>query len=260
METLEIKIDKQIARVKLKRPERRNALNQKMIEEIIQAFEQLSDDIYCRVIVFEGEGKVFCSGADLKYMKEIASFGFKENLNDSLQLSRCFQQIYICKKPVIARVHGASIGGSNGLVAACDMAFCTHETLFSFAEVKLGIAPATISPFVIKKTGEAHARDLMLSGRKFYGEEAEKAGLINKSFPSENEMDEYIDYMIKQLLQGGPQAITETKMLISRVANAEFSQELFEYTAHVIAELRASREGQEGMNAFLEKRKPNWIF
>lgn len=246
-----------VATVWLNRPDKRNAMNAEMIGEIIDCYEYINalDDI--RVVILRGKGKSFCAGADLNYMKGIAEFGYEENYNDSLKLAKSFNAIYTCKKPTIALVHGAAIGGANGLLAACDFVFTADDTKFAFAEVKLGIAPATISPYVVKRIGEFGARDLMLTGRRFLGNEAEKFGLANKAVP-EDQLDTEAENVIKLLLSSGPNAVAACKGLIYNLYNEWSFKDSLNNTADLIAKLRASDEGQEGMASFLEKRKPNW--
>lgn len=257
-QNIEFEAKDNIGTIWLNRPDKHNAMNVEMIGEIIQCFEALNNDNDLRVIILRGRGKSFCAGADLNYMKGIAEFGYEENYQDSLKLARCFNAIYTCKKPTIAIVHGAAIGGANGLLAACDFVFCAEDTKFAFAEVKLGIAPATISPYVVKRIGEYGARDLMLTGRRFLGEEAEKFGLANKSVPAE-ELDETAAQTIKFLMSSGPDAVAACKQLIYDLYNKWEFEESIDYTARLIATLRASEEGQEGMASFLEKRKPKWV-
>ena len=242
----------------LNRPDVHNAMNAEMIGEIVDAFTKANDMEDVRYVILRGRGKSFCAGADLNYMKGIAKFGFEENYQDGLKLAKCFNAIYTCKKPTVAVVHGAAIGGANGLLAACDMVYCMDDTKFAFAEVKLGIAPATISPYVCKRIGEYGARDLMISGRRFLGKEAEKFGLVNKSFETEEALDEQLAFTHKMLMSSGPNAMGATKDLIYNLFNKYNFEDSIDYTAKLIATLRASEEGQEGMASFLEKRKPNW--
>lgn len=250
--------DNQVGTLFLNRPEKHNALNQEMITEIISCVKEVNHMEDVRVLVIRGKGKSFCAGADLNYMKSIASFGYEENFQDSLQLAACFNTVYQCRKPVIAIVHGASIGGANGLLAACDFVFCDNETKFAFSEVRLGIAPATISPYVVKRTGEFGARDLMLTGRRFLGGEAEKYGLVNASLPGD-QLEERLNKTVKQLKSAGPEALTACKDLLYNISGETNLEDMVEYTANLIAKLRASEEGQEGMASFFEKRKPGWI-
>jgi len=242
----------------MNRPEVHNAMNAEMIAEIVDAFEKINDMEEVRYVILRGRGKSFCAGADLNYMKGIAEFGLEENYQDGLKLAKCFNVVYTCSKPTIAIVHGAAIGGANGLLAACDMVYCMEDTKFAFAEVKLGIAPATISPYVCKRIGEFGARDLMITGRRFLGKEAEQVGLVNKSFETEDELEEQMDFVHKMMVSSGPAAMGATKKLIYDLYNKFGFEESIDYTARLIAELRASEEGQEGMASFLEKRKPNW--
>lgn len=259
MNLLSINIDQRgVASVVLNRPELRNALNPQLISEISEAFKSLEKDKNVRLITLSGAGKAFCAGADLNYMKQIADFGFDQNKQDAMQLAMCFYDIYNCRIPTMAIVKGAAIGGANGLLAACDFVYCTADTKFAFSEVKLGITPATISPYIIKRIGEFGARDLMISGRLFNGREAERAGLVNKALKPE-ELDEFVDQQISILLSSGPQAVIACKKLVSDISNHLSYEESIPFTAERIAEIRASAEAQEGMASFLEKRKPGWI-
>ncbi|MDT8393036.1 MAG: enoyl-CoA hydratase-related protein [Bacteroidales bacterium] len=242
----------------LNRPRVHNAMNAEMIAEIVEAFTMVNEMDEARFVMLRGRGKSFCAGADLNYMKGIATFGFDENYQDGLKLAKCFHAIYTCRKPTIAVVHGAAIGGANGLLAACDMVYCLDDTKFAFSEVKLGIAPATISPYVCKRIGESGARDLMITGRRFTGSEAESLGLVNKTFANEEALEEQLVFTRKMLMSSGPAAMSATKELIYNLFNKYNFEDSIDYTAKLIAQLRASEEGQEGMASFLEKRKPKW--
>ena len=191
-------------------------------------------------------------------MKAVSRNSYEQNYSESLLLSKCFLTIYNCPKPTLAVVHGVALGGANGLLSACDLAYCTDDATFSLSEVKIGIVPACISPYVIKRVGEYGARELMLTGRRIKGKEAEHFRLVNKSVPAEI-LDETIAGLIALLRTSGPMAMSQCKSLIHQVANELTLMEAYDYTARMIAEIRASGEGQEGMNAFLEKRKPNWV-
>ena len=247
-----------IATILLNRPEIRNAFNEVMIAELTDAFREAGkmDDI--RVIMLKGEGKSFCAGADLNWMRDVSGYSYEQNYAESYRLSECFYSIYSSPKPTIAVVHGAAIGGANGLLAACDIAVCDHETVFSLSEVKIGIVPACISPYVIKRVGEYGARELMLTGRRITGPEAESCKLVNKSLPA-HLLKGYVDETVQLLRTSGPAAITHCKNLIDMVVNHIDLKEALNYTAQMIAEIRASAEGQEGMAAFLEKRSPRWV-
>jgi len=248
----------QVITIWLNRPEIHNAFNEVMILELIDCFSAINEDKEVRVVVLRGKGKSFCAGADLNWMRDVAQYSYDENLNESLQLSNCFYSIYTCRKPTIAVVHGAAIGGANGLLAACDIALCEDETTFSLSEVKIGVIPACISPYILKRVGEFGARELMLSGRRIKGMEAEKMQLVNQSLPADN-LEKHLAETIKLLLTSGPSAMSQCKNLIFDVSNKLSLNEALEYTAKMIAEIRASEEGQEGMNAFLEKRTPAWV-
>lgn len=256
--TIKFEIKDSVGIVSLNRPDIRNAFNEVMISELIACFESFQDLEAVRVIVLKGEGKSFCAGADLNWMRDVAKYSYQENYHESLQLSKCFYSIYSSPKPTIAIVHGAAIGGANGLLAACDMAYCDNDTIFSLSEVKIGIVPACISPYVIKRVGEYGARELMLTGRRINGPEAQSFGLVNKSLPA-GELDAHVNSVIQLLLSSGPKAVAQCKVLIDKVANQISLDEALTYTAKMIADIRASEEGQEGMAAFLGKRKPKWV-
>ncbi len=248
-----------ITNIILNRPKVHNAMNELMIKELSSAFNEIPKDDSIRLIILKGKGKSFCAGADLNYMKGIAEFGYTENYEDGLRLANLFKSIYSCPIPTIAIVHGAAYGGANGLLAACDIVLADENTTFAFSEVKLGIGPATISPFVIKRIGEFNARDLMLTGRRIKGSEAEKTNLVNKSLSSEN-LELEVKKYIQEFSTSAPNAVRYTKEIISNISNGNLNiTKEIEYTAKSIAKLRAADEGQEGMSAFLNKRKPGWI-
>lgn len=251
--TLQIGIEKNVARVALNRPEVRNALNVMMIKELTEAVDWLDarDDIH--VIEICGNGKSFCAGADINYMKDIAKNSYLGNLTDARNLSKLFQTIYFCNTPVIALVHGHVIGGGNGIIAACDVVLAENDTVFAFSEVRLGITPATISPFVIAKCGEAMARDTMLSGRKFTAQEALKFGLVNYIGTME-ELNKRLDFYTESYLSASPVAIRDCKQLIRSVAgHADPYSGIFEMTSSLIANERMGADAQERMKSFLEK-------
>ncbi|MDA3954213.1 MAG: enoyl-CoA hydratase-related protein [Bacteroidales bacterium] len=256
--TIEIEKRDQISTIWLNRPEIHNAFNEIMISEIIEAFKILNADVKTRIIVIRGKGKSFCAGADLNWMKDVANYTYKENYNESFKLSVCFNTIYTCKKVTMAVVHGSAIGGANGLLAACDFVYAEANTVFSLSEVKIGLIPACIGPYIIKRIGEFPAKEFMLSGVRFNGDIAENKGLINKSLDQEN-LEDYYQKSIKLILTSGPNAVSQCKEVIHNICNEIDYDESLIYTAKMIAETRSSEEGQEGMTAFLEKRKPNWI-
>jgi methylglutaconyl-CoA hydratase len=256
-ETIKIEKSGKKTTIWLARPQIHNAFNEKMIAEISTAFQLAGSDSETRVIILRGEGKSFCAGADLNWMRDVASYSYEQNLNESLNLSECFHTIYHSPKPTIAVVHGAAIGGANGLIAACDLALCDHDTIFSLSEVKIGIIPACISPYVVKRVGEFKSRELMLTGRRINGFEAEKAGLVNRTLPFQ-EIEPYLNDLLNQLYTSGPEAVRQCKNLLLQVCNQWSLDEAYHKTAQMIAEIRSSDEGQEGMAAFLEKREPSW--
>jgi len=255
-----IKIERQdsVVSVILNRPRIHNAFNETMIEEIRHAFTELNTDNSVRVILLKGEGKSFCAGADLNWMRDVSTYSYEENLKESENLSACFNSIYSCSKPSIAIVHGAAIGGANGLLAACDLAVAEKEAVFSLSEVKIGIVPACISPYVVKRVGEYNARELMITGKRFKSKKAKKVGLINFK-GNQAEIDNYVSETINSIKTSGPNAVKMCKYLLDQLTNEwSFKKAQFK-TAEMIAELRQSEEGQEGMDAFLNKRPPNWI-
>lgn len=256
--TLQIGIEKNVARIALNRPEVHNAMNIMMIKELSEAVDWLDSRDDIRVIEICGNGKSFCSGADLNYMKDIASYSYNQNLEDAQRLSKLFQKIYFCSKPVITLVHGAVIGGANGIVATSDIVLAERDTVFAFSEVRLGITPATISPFVIARCGEMPARELMLSARQFNAKEALDYKLVN--YVGEiDELNQRLDFFIDSFLKASPDAIRDCKNLIRGVCGrTDPCSDVFMTTAMMIAHERMSEDGQEGMSAFLEKRRPRW--
>lgn len=258
-EHIQTDINQGTATIWLNRPEKHNALNQVMIDELQQAFIRIAADSVSRLIVLRGSGKSFCAGADLSYMRDISTFGPEENYNDALKLARLFETIYTCPKPVIAVLHGAVYGGANGLSAAADIVLADEQTTFSFSEVKLGITPATISPYVIARCGQAAASELMLTGRKFSAPEAYRFLLVNALFTIET-LDNQLEFYTGHLQHAGPNALSACKKLIREVSGMYvLNEKLKEYTARSIAEQRATDEAKEGIRSFFEKRPPNWI-
>lgn len=244
--------------ITLNRPEVHNAFNDEMIAALTEEFLGLENDDKVRVVVLTGEGKSFCAGADLNWMKRMKDYSMEENVADSKKLAGLFHAINNLSKPVIGKVNGAALGGGVGLVACCDFVIASESAKFGLTEVNLGLVPAVISPFVMAKIGESNARHLFLTGERFDGKRALEIGLIHQV-----SLDRYYDadivHMAKQLIKVAPKAQREAKKLIfgvkERLGNIE---EVTDYTCNVIAKQRISDEGQEGMSALLEKRKPNW--
>ena len=247
-----------MAWVNLDRPEVRNALNPELIRELTEVFDWLNSRDDIRVIILKGNGKCFCAGADLAYMKDMAGYSYNQNIADAEKLSKLFQTIYFCNKAFIVDVHGACIGGANGIIAAADVVIAEKETKFAFSEVRLGITPATISPFVVQKIGNTAAKELMLTGRRFSAEEAKAFHLVNVVV-SEAEMIDTERQYIEHFMHASPDAIAECKNLLRMVTcTGDRFNPIFMQTSMAIANQRISKAGQEGMAAFFEKRKPEW--
>jgi methylglutaconyl-CoA hydratase len=244
-----------VAMVTLARPDAHNALNAALIEELTRCFEELADEERVRVVVLEGEGRSFCAGADIGYMRDSAGFSYEDNLEDARRMATMFWVLEQCPKPVVAKVRGAAIGGGAGLVAVDDVA-AQEDTQFTFSEVRLGIAPATIAPFVVRKVGFSHARSLFLTGECFGARRAREIGLVHEEAP-EADVDAAVEKKVEGLLHGGPTAQATIKGLLRRLETTE-PMEQPGLTARVISELRTGEEGQEGLAAFLEKRDPRW--
>ena len=256
--TIKIQLGESMAWINLDRPEVRNALNAELIRELTEAFDWLNSRDDIRVIILKGNGPAFCAGADLAYMKEMAGFSYNQNIADAEKLSKLFQTIYFCDKAVIVDVHGACIGGANGIIAAADIVIAERQTKFAFTEVRLGLTPATISPFVVSKIGNTAAKELMLTGRRFTADEARAFGLVNVVVDEAEMIDterQYIDHF----MHASPYAIAECKNLLRMVSGTDDRfNPVFMNTSMAIANQRVSKAGQEGMNAFFEKRKPEW--
>ncbi|WP_047866207.1 enoyl-CoA hydratase-related protein [Rubrobacter aplysinae] len=255
-EHLEASVEGGVATVTLDRPDVRNALSAGLIEELTRCMGEMSELEDVRVVVLTGRGESFCAGADIGYMRQTAGFSYEENLGDARRLAALFETIAACPKPVVACVMGAAIGGGVGLVAAADVGVAEEGCVFAFSEVRLGITPATIAPFVLRKIGHSHARSLFLTGERFGAERAREIGLVHEVAPGE-ELDELVRKKAGQLVSGGPEALASTKRLLGELEEAG-PQEAAGITAARIAELRTGEEGQEGLTAFLEKRKPRW--
>ena len=245
-----------LATVTMNRPDSHNALNAALIEELTRCFEELAEDQETRVVVLAGEGRSFCAGADIGYMRETAGLSYDENLEDARRLAMMFWTIDECPKPVVAKVQGTAMGGGTGLLAVADVVVADSEARFAFSEIRLGIAPATISPFVVRKIGISHARALFLTGERFDVERAREIGLVHRVV-SKDGLDEAVEEKVGELLEGGPVAQATLKGLMRRLETTE-PMEAPGLTARVISELRTGEEGQEGLAAFLEKREPRW--
>jgi methylglutaconyl-CoA hydratase len=242
--------------VRLNRPDVRNAFNAELIEELAKTFTALSGDAGVRAIVLSGNGKVFCGGADIAWMRASLDLRHDENVADAKAMSRMFRAIDRCPKPVIGKIHGAALGGGAGLAAVCDIAIASADAVFGFTEVKLGIIPAVISPFVLAKIGASHARALFLTGERFDAKRAQHIGLVHEVVVADT-LDVCIERVLNEILTAGPSAVAAAKALIPQVRSASYDDTL-ELTAQAIAAQRTSPEGQEGLRAFLERRKAGW--
>ena len=256
-ETVEVKIENRVAWVALNRPDVRNAFNEVMIEDLIKVLDHVEKDDSARIMVLTGNGRAFCAGADLNWMKKMKDFTLQENYEDALRLAELMFKLYNLPKPTVARVNGASIGGSNGLVAACDIAIASHSAEFSLSEVKIGLVPACIGPYLLRKVGESACRELFLSGERISADQAKTLGLVNDVVTHVN-LTKRVQERVSNLLTSGPHALAVSKELLSKISGMPLS-EAKGHTAKVIAELRSGDEAQEGMAAFLEKRKPAWL-
>jgi methylglutaconyl-CoA hydratase len=257
-QTLLLHIENRVATVTLNRPDVRNAFNETTIAEVTQAFRELGQDGEIRAIVFAANGPAFCAGADLNWMKKMAGYTHDENRADAAQLAEMLRTIYTCPKPVVAKVQGDCYAGGMGLVAACDIALSAEATNFCLSEVKLGLIPATISPYVIKSMGENAARRYFLTAERFSAQEALRIGFVHAVVAAEA-LDAAVADIVKALVSNSPNAVKEAKRLVQDVAGQPLNDALIADTAERIADIRSSDEGKEGVRSFLEKRKPNWL-
>jgi methylglutaconyl-CoA hydratase len=253
---LRVERDGPILRITLARPEARNAFDDALIEEVTRAFREAADDADSRVVVLAGDGPTFCAGADVAWMRKAGGYSRAENEADAEKMARMLRAIDACPKPVVALAHGAAIGGGVGLVAAADIAIAAEGTVFSLAEVKLGILPSVISPYVLRAIGPRFARDLFLTGDRFDAAAARRIGLVHEVVEA-GALEEAGRRKVASLLSSGPEAVAVAKRLIEQVAG-KTPEEALALTVRTIAERRASEEAREGLTAFLEKRRPAW--
>jgi len=254
--TLKYRMADNVARIDFCRPDVHNAFNDTVIYEMTDLFRELEREKELRAIVLSGEGKSFCAGADLNWMKRVITQSFDENLKESNALAELFALIYNFRCPVIGKINGAAIGGGVGFVAVCDIAIAAESAKFSFSEVKIGLVPACIGPYVVKKIGEGKAREFFITGERMNAEKAFQVGLVNR-FVSDDKLEEAVNDLLVMIKSSGPAAMAVAKRLVSSVPRMT-EKEYKPFTAEMIARLRISVEGQEGMNAFLDKRKPKW--
>lgn len=256
--TLQLEERDAVLYVTLHRPDVHNAFNDVLIAEMVELFDSLAARRDLRAVVLQGGGQNFCAGADLNWMSKMVAYSREENVRDSAKLAKMFHVMNECTLPLIGRIQGAAIGGGVGLVAVCDIAMATRSTKFGLSEVKLGILPAVISPYVTAKIGESHARALFLTGERFAAERALQIGLIHRIADDEPELDTMVQETVENLRTSGPEAVRECKKLIRFVGTNPLEQSI-SYTIEAIADRRTSAEGQGGMKAFLGKAKAPWV-
>jgi methylglutaconyl-CoA hydratase len=257
-QTLEISLAHRVAVVWMAREKVRNAFNETVIAELAQTFRELGADDGIRAIVLAGRGPAFCAGADLEWMRRMANYSMQENRADARALADMLHVIHTCAKPTIARVHGDAYAGGMGLVAACDIAFAAVNTNFCLSETRLGLIPATISPYVLRSMGANAARRYFLTAEKFDAAEAYRIGFVHDIAPLE-ELDARINALLGTLMETSSNAVREAKRLVREIDGRPLDESLLADTAERIAAIRASDDGKEGVRAFLEKRKPRWL-
>ena len=267
MSILDIAADGPVVRVTLNRPEVRNAFNEELIaqltawaESVAGAFESKPPAVrpeLPRVAILAGAGKVFSAGADLTWMSKMVGYSREENVRDATAMARMFEALDRLPIPLVGRIHGAALGGGAGLAAVCDVVVAAEDAAFAFTEVKLGIIPAVISPYVLAKIGQSAARDLFLTGARFSAARALEIGLVH-AVADAADLDRVVSKYVNDVLTSGPEAVAAAKRLIAEVS-ARDRRNAIEYSAEAIAERRVSKEGQDGMRSFLEKRPPDWI-
>jgi methylglutaconyl-CoA hydratase len=249
--------DGPVLHIRLNRPDVRNAFDEEVVAALTAAARQAASDTSVRAIVLAGNGKTFCAGADLAWMTKAIAYTREENRRDAEELARMLETLDTLPVPLLGRVHGGALGGGAGLVAVCDIAIAADDATFGFTEAKLGIIPAVISPYVLRKIGCTAARELFLTAARFSAKRARRIGLVHRTVP-ESELDEVIEEYVQELLTSAPGAISAAKALIKEV-DGRPTADVIGLTTTRIAERRVSPEGQEGMHAFLQKRKPDWV-
>ena len=258
MSNLNIKVEAQRATLTLTRPELRNAFNDEVIAELTQAFTELGQREDVRAIVLAAEGPAFCAGADLNWMRRMADYDREQNLADAARLAEMLRVIHHCPKPVVARVQGDVYAGGMGLVACCDIALSIDSAHYCLSETRLGLLPATISPYVLRAMGPRAAQRYCLSAERFDAAEALRIGFVHEVVPAD-QLDARVDAVVKALLQASPAAVRACKRLLQEVAQREIDAALIAQTVEAIADIRSSTEGREGVQSFLQKRQPSWL-
>jgi methylglutaconyl-CoA hydratase len=257
MSTLDIRTEGRVARVYLNRPELRNAFNDGVIAELTEAFRRLGADTGLRAIVLGGHGKAFCAGADLGWMRAMADYSWDQNRADAQGLADMLWTVYDCPLPVVARLQGDCYAGGMGLAAVCDLRVAAEGVQFCLSEARLGLLPATIGPYVVRALGEQASRRYFLTAERFSAAQAQAFGFVHEVAPAES-LDHRVDELVALLVANGPAAVKACKKLVQDVAGREITPALRAETARRIADIRASDEGREGVQAFLQKREPAW--
>jgi len=256
--TIELQRDGGLLRIVLARPDKRNAFNGDMLTAIAAGIDTANSDETVRVVVVQSHGKVFCAGADLKWMAAQAARGPEANLEGAKTMGGVFHKVSACTKPVIARVQGATMGGGVGLASACDIVVASSEAFFALSEVRLGLVPAVISPFVTRRVGPAKARALFMLGGKVPADESYRIGLVDELVPGVDDLDDMIEALVRTLFKGAPGAQYACKQLVDGIAFKD-PADVLDFTAGMIAKQRATAEASEGIDAFLGKRPASWI-
>ena len=257
MDVLEVERRGPAAWLWLNRPELRNALNDLVLNLISSSLQELEKDPSCRVIVLAGRGPAFCAGGDLSRMEQASKMTEAKSKAEAGRFAKLLYRMHAYPKPLIARVHGAAFAGGMGLVAACDLVVAAEEAEFCLPEVRIGLVPAMISPYVVRALGETRARRYVLTGERLGAREAHRIGFVHECVPAA-ELDARVEKFAVQLSQAGPQALARSKKLLAKVANAAIAPKLSEETAAALADVRSGAEAREGIRSFLEKRKPIW--
>ncbi len=247
-----------VAQVTLNNPDKHNAFDDQMIIELTNAFNALAANANVRIMLLKSEGKSFSAGADLDWMKRMASYSYQQNLNDARALAAMLKALHQMPIPTIARVQGAAFGGAVGLISCCDIALASSNASFALSEVKIGLVPSTISPYVIAAIGERHAKRYFMTAERFDANTALQIDLVHEAV-EKSLLDDKVEQLITAILSNGPEAVVAAKQLVFAVSGKAVDSSLIEHTCEVIAGIRVSAQGQEGLSAFLDKRKPNWL-
>ncbi len=247
-----------VAQVTLNNPDKHNAFDDQMIIELTNAFNALAANANVRIMLLKSEGKSFSAGADLEWMKRMASYSYQQNLNDARALAAMLKALHQMPIPTIARVQGAAFGGAIGLISCCDIAVASSNASFALSEVKIGLVPSTISPYVIAAIGERHAKRYFMTAERFDANTALQISLVHEAV-EEQFLDDKVEQLITAILSNGPEAVVAAKQLVFAVSGKAIDSSLIEHTCEVIAGIRVSAQGQEGLSAFLDKRKPHWL-